>query len=286
MTSKDIEMIPLHEIRVMNPRSRNRITWLLMVTSIRSVGLKRPILVFRRPEPDSDGYLYELVCGQGRLEAFRELKEESIPAFISDASQTERYLMSLVENIARRAPSNASLYYEVKNLCERGYDASTIAAKLGLNKTYAFGVVHLLKHGHAKLIKDVESGKLPMSVAIEISNGDDDAIQKALSDGYASGEFRGKKLTAIRRLIEQRSVVELDKVPNSSKKKLSGPALMLLYKERIEEQKRLVSRANQTKERLLLVASAMRQLVADEDFITVLHAENLLDMPDMLKSRM
>jgi ParB family chromosome partitioning protein len=205
MSDTDIEMIPVSRIRVANPRNRNKVVWLAIVASIRSVGLKKPILVSRRDSPDAEGNTFDLVCGQGRLEAFRELSEELIPAMITDASQPDQYLMSLVENIARRPPSNKSIYYEVRNLRERGYDSQTIAKKLGIDRTYVSGVVHLVKHGEPNLLKEVEAGKLPITVAIEISNGNDEGIQRALSDGYASGEFRGSKLKAIRRLIEQRS---------------------------------------------------------------------------------
>lgn len=285
MSDTNIEMIPVSRIRVANPRNRNRIGWLAIVASIRSVGLKKPILVSRRASPDAEGNTFDLVCGQGRLEAFRELSEELIPAMITDASQPDQYLMSLVENIARRPPSNKSIYYEVRNLRERGYDSQTIAKKLGIDRTYVSGVVHLVKHGESNLLKEVEAGKLPITVAIEISNGNDEGIQRALSDGYASGEFRGSKLKAIRRLIEQRSGHEDKTKPSSAKKPMTGTDLVKLYKQRVQEQQRLVAKADLAKERLLVIASAMRELFADEDFRTVLKAENLMDMPEQLTSR-
>jgi hypothetical protein len=45
-------------------------------------------------------------------------------------------------------------------------------------------------------------------------------------------------------------------------------------------------RADRIWEELLVVASAMRSLFEDEDFRTVLKAENLLDMPEELNKRM
>jgi ParB family chromosome partitioning protein len=72
MTTQHITLIPIHEIRVVNPRSRNRIKFHNIVSSISTVGLKRPITVHQRAL-EEDGTRYDLVCGQGRLEAVRDL---------------------------------------------------------------------------------------------------------------------------------------------------------------------------------------------------------------------
>jgi ParB family chromosome partitioning protein len=78
----------------------------MIVANIREVGLKKPITVVRRKEPGADGKHFDLVCGQGRIEAFVALGETTIPAVITEASREDQFLMSLVENIARRPPSN------------------------------------------------------------------------------------------------------------------------------------------------------------------------------------
>jgi len=77
VTEQQIVFIPIAEIRIANPRTRNRIKWQLVVQSIATVGLKRPITVAMRSDPDSDGRRYDLVCGQGRMEAFVELPASS-----------------------------------------------------------------------------------------------------------------------------------------------------------------------------------------------------------------
>jgi hypothetical protein len=112
MINPTIVPIPIAEIRIVNPRSRNRVTFQSIKANIASVGLKKPITVCQRA-PDEDGTRYDLVCGQGRLEAVRDLGDTMIPAIINDAPEDERYLMSLVENLARRPPSTADLLREV-----------------------------------------------------------------------------------------------------------------------------------------------------------------------------
>ncbi len=69
--AQQIEWISLDRITVVNPRSRNRRVFKEIVDNIAEIGLKRPITVTRRAH--ADGACYDLVCGQGRLEAYREL---------------------------------------------------------------------------------------------------------------------------------------------------------------------------------------------------------------------
>jgi len=96
MNNPRIALIPIQEIRIVNPRSRNRIKFQSVMTSIGTVGLKKPITVHQRALED-DGTRYDLVCGQGRLEAVRALGDQMVPAIITDAPEDECYLMSLVE---------------------------------------------------------------------------------------------------------------------------------------------------------------------------------------------
>jgi len=54
----------------------------------------------------------------------------------------------------------------------------------------------------------------------------------------------------------------------------------------MREQRQLVKKANLTKERLLLLTSAIRRLMEDEHFTTLLRAENLVDMPEQIAVRL
>jgi ParB family chromosome partitioning protein len=73
-----------------------------------------------------------------------------------------------------------------------------------MERMYISGIVHLVEHEEVALIASVEAGKLPISVAAEIANGKDREISEALSEAYKSGQLRGHKLAAARRLIAKR----------------------------------------------------------------------------------
>ena len=77
-----------------------------------------------------------LVCGQGRVEALVALGETHIPAVIIEARREDQFLMSLVENIARRPPSNRDILREVRSLRERKYSVADLAKKLGMERSY------------------------------------------------------------------------------------------------------------------------------------------------------
>ena len=79
-----IEMIQLTQINVLNPRTRNKRHHRKIVENIDAIGLKRPITVSRRDV--SGETFYDLICGEGRLEAFRMLGETEIPAIVIEAA--------------------------------------------------------------------------------------------------------------------------------------------------------------------------------------------------------
>src|SRR5580700_2147147 len=134
MKPQHIESIPISEIRVVNPRERNKVTFANIVSNIDKVGLKKPVTVARR-DLEADGTRYDLVYGPGRLEAVEKLGDSTVPAIFVHAPAEERYLRSVVENIARRRPSNSELVREVRSLMERGHKSAAIADKLGLDVT-------------------------------------------------------------------------------------------------------------------------------------------------------
>jgi ParB family chromosome partitioning protein len=73
-----IEMIPIDRVNIVNPRVRNQKSFRDIVDNIAKIGLKKPITVTRRME--AGGPFYDLVCGQGRLEAFKALGSGLIEA--------------------------------------------------------------------------------------------------------------------------------------------------------------------------------------------------------------
>jgi ParB family chromosome partitioning protein len=151
---KTIRTIPIDEIRFLNPRFRNRRNFQEIVQSIANVGLKRPITVSPR-ETETDSAHYDLVCGQGRIEAFIQLGQTEIPAIVIEAEESDCLVRSLVENCARRQHRAIDLLQDIGTLRGRGYNDHEIAAKIGVSSDYVRMIGTLFEKGEERLVAAV-----------------------------------------------------------------------------------------------------------------------------------
>jgi len=280
-------MLAIDQINVLNTRSRTKTVFQSIVSNISNIGLKKPITVAHRAE-SADGKPYDLVCGQGRLEAYIALGQTEIPAIVKEASKEECFLMSLVENVARRQQRPLEVLREITNLKSRGYTTVAIAKKIDVAKSYVAGVVHLLKNGEERLLYAVEKNRIPLSVAIQIAGADEEGLQHALCEAYEDKTLRGRKLLTVRRIIELRNANGKNCAPGMRRKHepLSSPeALVRVYRQEADRQKLLVKRSQLTENRLLFIVSALKKLFGDENFVTLLRAEGLDDLPAYLAVR-
>lgn len=276
----NISVIRISAINILNPRSRKKSVFDTIIANIGALGLKKPITVTPRPEPDGEKQ-YDLVCGQGRLEAYQALGHQEIPAIVIDTTQKEAYVRSLVENIARRHHTPLEMLKEITTLKAQGLSTDQIATKLDLDRTWVYAVMHLLEHGEEVLVREVERGRIPISLAVKISSAADQEVQAALREAYSSGELRGAQLLATKRFLAKRK-----RAPEGvNKKKLSGQAAVRAYKQFTVEHKALIKRARHTERSLLLIISALKTLLSDEHFVTLLRAEQLETLPNLLLER-
>jgi ParB family chromosome partitioning protein len=267
---------------MLNPRVREPKKFALIVESIRTLGLKKPVTVCRRRDNDES---YDLVCGQGRLEAFKQLGFSEIPAIIRGLSKTEAMLCSLVENIARRHVRAVDQIKTIGWMHQQDQSIASIATKTGLSEQYISNLLILLKHGEERLLDAVLHGRIPVSIAIEISGASDEQSQKILMDAYEKKEVNQKTLRAFRKLIEARRFLGREAERGGRKhhrERTSTAAMVQAYKRSVEKQRLFVRKARACESRLLSVAAAFKKLLADDHFLTLLKAENLRDLPESL----
>jgi ParB family transcriptional regulator, chromosome partitioning protein len=281
-----IEMIPIERITVINPRLRNKRLFKEIIANIAEVGLKKPVTVTRRDAPD--GPRYDLVCGQGRVEAYAALGQRAIPALVIDADTEDCLVMSLVENLARRQHRAIDLLHDIEGLKRRGYNDTAIARKTGLTIEYVKGVLRLLEGGEQRLLRAVEAKQIPVSIAVEIAGASDEEMQIVLQQAYEKKLLRGHKLIAAKRLIEQRRRrgKRLHINVNRRERTLSSTALLRAYREDVDRKRLLIQKANATRDRLIFLTEAIRKLIADENFVTMLRAEGLDTLPQNLADRL
>ena len=283
--SQRIEMILIDRITVVNPRIRSKRIFKGLVENIAEVGLKRPITVTRRSE--SGGPFYDLVCGQGRLEAFRELGQTEVPALVVAADPEDCLIASLVENCARRQHQAIDLLQDIGGMRTRGYSDTEIARKTGLSYDYVHAVARLLERGEQRLLRAVEAGYLPISVAMQICEADDQGVQAALHQAYENNLLRGRNLLAARRLVELRQRTGKASTLHGSRRKspLSPENLVRAFEEDTERKRLMVKRTQATRNRLVFITEALRQLSKDESFMAMLEDEDLTTMPARIAAR-
>ncbi|MGD9922755.1 MAG: plasmid partitioning protein RepB C-terminal domain-containing protein, partial [Pseudorhodoplanes sp.] len=205
-----------------------------------------------------------------------------------DVDESECLVMSLVENCARRQHRPIDLMREIGTLRKRGYDDRQIGNKIGVTTEYVGMIAGLLEHGEERLVSAVETGLLPLNLAIEISKTDAEGAQRALMDAYTQKKLRGKKLTAVRRLIQQRQTqgphLKYNRYgrKDGAKRPLTSDALVRAYQQEADRQKLLIKKAELTQGRLMFVVEAFRSLRDDEHFLTLLRAEGLDTLPTYL----
>lgn len=281
-----VEMIPIERITVVNPRVRNQRVFNEIVENIAKVGLKRPITVTRRAE--AGGPFYDLVCGQGRLEACRTLGHSEVPALVVSADEEDCLVSSLVENCARRQHQAVDLLQDVSGMKQRGYSAAEIGRKTGLSNEYVLGVIRLLERGEERLLRAVESSMMPISVAVEIAEAEDGDVQSALQAAYESKQLRGKKLIAARRLVEtrRRRGKAMRNEEARPKRPLSSEALVRAYEEETARKRALIRRSEAAKARLTFITEALRTLIDDDGFYSLIESEGLDKLPANLADRL
>lgn len=285
---QELRQIPIDRIEVLNPRERNSRAFGEIVGNIKTIGLKKPIVVTPRRGPNGDEH-FLLVCGEGRMKAFKTLGEATIPALVVAVDDEDAFIMSLTENIARRQWRPLELLAGIEQLRDRGYTPKQIATKTGLTLSYVQGILTLIQRGEQRLLVAVEKGDLPLNAALSIVGAGDDnkAVQAALQDAYEAGTLRGRKLIDARRVLERRATLGRSIAKNMPRKvaDVTTSSLVRTYQKEVERQKAMVRKATFAQQRLLFAVSALQQLFQDENFVNLLRAEGLDTLPKYLAER-
>lgn len=285
-TGQRVELIEISKINILNPRERNKLGFQKIVDNIAQIGLKRPLTVSQKSRNGET--LYDLVCGQGRLEAYEALGQTKVPALVVKAGIEDCLVASLVENCARRHHSARDLLRDIGAMRDRGDSPREISRKTGLSLDYVRGVGLLIQNGEQRLLRAVESGSIPISIALQIANAQDIDVQQALTDAYEKGLLKGKKLGAAKRLVEARRRLGkgLHIPANKGTSKLTAAALVKAFQQDTEHKKAIIRRSEITQNRLMFIAEGLRKLLEDDNFSSLLENEDLNSIPENIARRL
>lgn len=125
---------------------------------------------------------------------------------------------------------------------------------------------------------------------MEIARAKDSDVQKALAEAYEQKSIPGNQIIAIRRIVEQRNAIgkTVHSIGPAQRRSqpLTATTLVRAYRKETERQKAMVKKATLAQSRLLFVVNALRRLLADEHFLTLLRAESMSTMPRPLAERL
>ena len=255
--------------------------------SIKNLGLKKPIQVSLRSAQEGAEPGYDLVCGQGRIEAFVALGHKEIPATVVEVPREERLLRSLVENMARRRHSPRLLMSEIERLQSLGYTTAEIGQKLDMPDNMISGFMALKRAGEERLLDAALNERIPLGVAMDIARADGPEAQRELLRLYEGKHLNQLSIRTVKRLMDQRRFIgkSRERDREKPKPKANADSLLSAFKRESQRQKLMVKRARICEAKLILITTAFGRLLADENFVTLLRAESLAEMPKYLNDK-
>ena len=150
-----------------------------LASSIRENGLLQPITV--RPV---EGGKFQVVAGERRFRAISQLDWPRVPCIVRDLEDADVYVLSIMENVARRDMNVIEEATALQNLLDTGMEPATIEQKLGLplqNGGYVSWKVSFLK-----CIESVQHllrrGQFSQTMAGQLSKLSPDGQMRALRE--------------------------------------------------------------------------------------------------------
>jgi len=178
-----------------------------LVVSIREIGVLQPIVV--RPYADAvpGGPQYELIMGERRLRATKQLGLASIPAVIKNTADEDMLRDALLENLHRanlNPLEEASAYQQL--LADFGITQDQLAERIGRSRPQITNTIRLLRlpasvqhrvaagvltAGHARAILSVVDPEAMERLAVKIVN--EELSVRAAEAAAVSGSHRPTK---------------------------------------------------------------------------------------------
>ena len=173
-----VNEVNIDEISVnpFQPRSNFNNTSLQELSiSIKNIGIIQPITV-RKIENNN----YQLISGERRLRACKELRLKNIPAYVREANDQDSLEMALVENIHRQDLDAIEIAISYQRLIEEiNLTQEELSDKIGKNRTTISNYLRLLKldpiiqsgirdgfisMGHGRALINVNSNKDQLNI--------------------------------------------------------------------------------------------------------------------------
>ena len=222
-----------------------------------------------------------------RLESLTALGEELTPAIVLDIDENKAYIMSLVENMARVVPRAGEQFQRIKEMTEQGLTNKEISNSTGLSLHWITSLTMLISKGENKLLSAVESGSIPISLAVEIARVDFEGGQEWLIKAFDKGLIKHKDVGKIREILDSRDEGLKGYLNNNfgitkKKKKMTTDELKKIYQDNISQHRKIKNKAEYVEMNLLIANQIFKELVNDEEFLRILDEESLNEVVNII----
>lgn len=224
-----------------------------MVASIRTYGILQPLVVTLRANGT-----YEIVAGERRFRAARELGLKTVPAILREAKELEKLELALIENIQREdldAIERASAYRKLMD--EFGLTQDEAARRLGKPRSVIANTLRVLdlppevqravgrgeiSEGHAKVLAGLPDVGAQLAtyrriLAGDLSVRDTEVLIKKLPQGKGSrGRIRGAMPSEEVQLLQETLATRVELSRNGKKGRI------VIHFSNTEELRRIVKK--------------------------------------------
>ena len=173
ITEIDLSKIEVNPFQPRSTFDKEKLSELII--SIKNIGLIQPVTLKKISKNK-----FQLISGERRLKAFKELKLKKIPSYIRNANDQESLEMALVENIHRQDLDSIEIAISYKRLIDEiNLTQEELSSKIGKKRSTISNYLRLLKlnpiiqsgikdgfisMGHGRAMINIEDKNLQLNI--------------------------------------------------------------------------------------------------------------------------
>ena len=189
-----------------------------LIISIKNIGLIQPITVKKVSKNK-----FQLISGERRLRAFKQLNIKNIPSYVRNANDSQSLEMALVENIHRQDLDSIEIAISYKRLIEEiNLTQEDLSTKIGKKRSTIANYLRLLKLNPI-IQSGIKDGFITMGHGRAMINIEDEKQQLNIYEKIISKNLSVRNTEKIIQSLKKGIIInEVDKltIPSSFKKEI------------------------------------------------------------------
>ena len=189
-----------------------------LIISIKNIGLIQPITVKKVSKNK-----FQLISGERRLRAFKQLNIKNIPSYVRNANDSQSLEMALVENIHRQDLDSIEIAISYKRLIEEiNLTQEDLSTKIGKKRSTIANYLRLLKLNPI-IQSGIKDGFITMGHGRAMINIEDEKQQLNIYEKIISKNLSVRNTEKIIQSLKKGIITnEVDKltIPSSIKKEV------------------------------------------------------------------